>query len=176
MPTLAKKQDFASQLQKNIEGANIILVADYRGLSVAEITELRRILRVDNVKMVVAKNTLAKRIFAGTEVEALASHLKGPTALLLGYGDQVAAVKQIKDYLKKNKKQNELRAAFLDGTVLNAVAVDDLANLPSFDQLRGKLLMCIAHPVAGLAGVLNANNASLVRALDQIGSQKQGAA
>ena len=112
MPTLSHKQVFVDQVKDVLQGANILVVVDYRGLSVAEMTALRRVLRVDNVKLMVAKNTLVKRASAGTEVEALAPYLKGPTALLLGYGDQVAAVKSVKEFLKKNKKQNQLRAGF----------------------------------------------------------------
>jgi len=173
MPTLSHKQVFVDQVQSALQDANILVVVDYRGLSVAEMIALRRILRVDNVRLMVAKNTLVKRAAAGTDVEALAPYLKGPTALLLGYGDQVAAVKSVKEFLKKNKKQNELRAGFLDGTALSAVQVDELASMPSLHELRGKLVMCIAHPLSGLANVLNSNNSSLVRALDQIASQKE---
>ena len=173
MPTLSHKQVFVDQVKDVLQGANIRVVVEYRGLSVAEMTALRRVLRVDNVKLMVAKNTLVKRAAAGTEVEALAPYLKGPTALLLGYGDQVAAVKSVKEFLKKNKKQNQLRAGFLDGSTLSAVEVDELAGMPSLHELRGKLVMCIAHPISGLANVLNSNNRSLVRALDQIASQKE---
>ncbi|MFM7389598.1 MAG: 50S ribosomal protein L10 [Vampirovibrionales bacterium] len=172
MPTLAKKQEQVEALTQAIADANIILVADYRGLTVAEMTALRVELRKVNVKLTVAKNTLVKRASSGTDVENLAPHLKGPTSLVLGYGDQIAAVKVVKEFLKKNKKQNELRAGFLEGSVFNAVGVEELAGLPSADEMRGKLLMCIAYPVTGIVSALNSAPSAFVRSLQLISETK----
>ena len=173
MANLQQKKALVERLQQDVQDATVIIVADYRGLSVAEITELRRVLRPMDVRMTVAKNTLVKRAVGESAMASLAPHLKGPTALVVSRGDQVATVKAIKDFLKKNKKKNELRAGFLDGSALNAADVEELANMPSLPELRGKLLMCIASPLMGLAGVLHQSQASLVRALDQIAQQKE---
>jgi len=173
MPTLSQKKEFVTKISQDIQGANIIIVADYRGLSVSEMTDLRNALRAEDVRMTVAKNTLVKRAAAGTDVEGLAEFLKGPTALVLGYGDEVTAVKVVKQFLKKNKKENELRAGFLEGNTLNAVDVSSLAEMPSKDELRGKLVMCIASPLIGLANVLNSNATGLVRLLDQLSTIKE---
>ncbi len=173
MPTLSQKKGFVSQLTEDISTANIILLVDYRGLSVAEMTNLRRALSAADVKVKVAKNTLVKRAALGTDIEKLAPYLKGPTGLVLGYGDEVSAVKVIKEFLKKNKKENELRAAFLEGNAMNAVGVNELATMPSKEELRGKLLMCIASPLMGLANALSHNQSGLVRLLDQLSTIKQ---
>lgn len=164
MATLEKKQEQVGTLTQVVRDANVVLIADYRGLSVAEMTALRNELRKVDVKLTVAKNTLVKRATAGTELEVLAPFLKGPTSLLVGYGDQVAAAKVVKEFLRKNKKTNQLRAGFLDGTVLDTVKVEEFAAMPSFHELRGKLVMCIAHPAMSLA-----------RALDQVGKLKEEA-
>jgi large subunit ribosomal protein L10 len=173
MPTLSQKKGFVSQLTEDITTANIIILADYRGLSVLEMMNLRRALRAVGVKVKVAKNTLVKRAALGTDIEALAPYLKGPTALVLGYGDEVSAVKVIKEFLKKNKKENELRAGFLEGSALNAIGVAELAAMPSKEELRGKLLMCIASPLIGLANVMSSNQSGLVRLLDQLSTIKE---
>jgi large subunit ribosomal protein L10 len=174
MPTLSQKKGFVTQLTEDISTANIILLADYRGLTVSEMTLLRRHLMDAGVKVKVAKNTLVKRAAAGTPIEQLAPFLKGPTALVLGYGDEVSAVKAVKEFLKKNKKENELRAVFLEGNAMDASGVNELAMMPSKDELRGKLLMCIASPLMGLANALSYNQRGLVRLLDQISTIQQG--
>jgi large subunit ribosomal protein L10 len=173
MPTLSQKKEFVSKLTTDLSGANILIVLDYRGLTVAQMTSLRRGLRAEGVKVTVAKNTLAKRVAAGTDVELLGPYLKGPTALIIGRGDEVSAVKAVKKFLKDNKKENELRAAFMEGKAFSAIDVDNIANMPSRDELRGKLLMCIASPLMGLANVLSSNQSGLVRLLDQMSALKQ---
>lgn len=173
MVSQAQKQVVIDELKTVLADATIVVVADYRGLGVADLTQLRRSLRGANVTVTVAKNTLAKRAIAGTALEPLSVHLKGPTALVVGRGDQVTVVKTLKEFLKKNKKPNELRGGLLEGAAISAAEVDELATMPSLDELRGKLLMCIASPLIGLAQVLQSPSVSLVRALDQIAEQKQ---
>jgi large subunit ribosomal protein L10 len=173
MASLLAKQAQVEHLKKDVEHATIVLVADYRGLNNTEMIELRTLLRAQNIRMKIAKNTLVKRAAVGSSLELLAPYLKGPTALVLGYGDQVAAVKIVRDYLKKGKKKNELRAAYLDGDVVNAVGVDELANLPPLEELRGKLLMCIASPITGLLNAMNSPATKLARVLNEYAGQKE---
>lgn len=173
MASLTEKTAVVDSLKSAIDEANIIIVADYRGLTNAELTQLRGELRAEKIRIQVAKNTLVKRAIAGTAIESMSPYLAGPTALVLGYGDQVAAVKLVKEFLKKNKKTNELRGGFLDGTALSAAHVTELADLPSMDVLRGKLVMCIASPITGLVHAINSPAAGLVNCLDQLAEKKE---
>jgi large subunit ribosomal protein L10 len=175
MASRQQKQALVEDLKASLRAATVIVVADYRGFNDAELKRLRDVLRPENVQLKVAKNTLLRRAVANTDMEAFATQFKGPTALLIGTGDQVAPVKLLREYLKKSKKQNEVRGGFLDGSTLDAAGIEGIANLPSFDQLRGKLVMCIAAPAAQLVNALSSPQVSLARALDQVASMKQQA-
>lgn len=176
MVSRQQKEAVVTDLKTSLGAASVVVIADYRGLSNAEMTALRRALRPNNARLTVAKNTLVKLAVKDSDMESLVPDLKGPTALLLGEGDQVAAVKALRDFLKKNKKKNELRAAFLDGAALNASDVDALAELPPLEELRGKLVMCLASPMNRLVQALQGPQSAFVRALSQVAEQKEKAA
>jgi large subunit ribosomal protein L10 len=169
----AKKQVTIDELQAQIEESTVAVVADYRGLTVAEMTELRRALYKEKATFTVAKNTLTLRAIKGSDREVLNNYLKGPTALLLGRADQVAPVKILSEFLSKNKKPNEIRGGFLDGKALSPAEVEQLAKLPSLDELRAKLLGGIASPMNGIVAALSSPQRSLVNVLDQYAKQKQ---
>ena len=168
----SQKKDTVAQLRAALGEATIAVVADYRGLTVSELTDLRNALFKESAQFTVAKNTLARRAVEGTDLEVLKDYFKGPTALLLGRADQVVPVKLLKDFLKKNKKENEVRGAYLDGQVLSASEVDELAKLPSFNDLRAKLLGCIASPQNGLVNAISSQQRGLVNVLDQYVKQQ----
>lgn len=172
----SQKKETVEQLKAALGSATVAVVADYRGLSVAEMTELRRELYKQDAQFTVAKNTLTRRAVDGTDLDVLKEYFKGPTALLLGRADQVLPVKTLKEYFKKNKKENEIRGGFLDGKVLTAAEVEQLATLPSFLELRAKLLGCIASPQSGLVNVLGSQQRALANVLDQYGKQKEAQA
>ncbi|MDX2084918.1 MAG: 50S ribosomal protein L10 [Candidatus Melainabacteria bacterium] len=173
MATLQQKKAAFEGLFEELKDARIIVVADYRGLTVAELTDLRKQLREQQATLTVAKNTIMRRVIQGTPVEGLSASLSGPTAVLVGKGDQVAPIKVIRDYLKKNKKPNELRGGYLDGSVLDAKEVLSLADLPSKEVLLAQLVGCINAPLSGLAMVIQGPQSALVRALGQIADQKK---
>ncbi len=173
-PQMVEKQDVVTQLKKDLESATIAVVADYRGFTVSEMTMLRRELLKNGARFSVVKNTLARRAIEGSEQEGLKSYLQGPTALLLGTGDQVAPVKVLQDFYKKSKKDNEIRGGVLDGKVLTPSEVSELAKLPSLDVLRGKLLGCIASPMNGIVSALSSPQRALVNVLDQYAKQQSG--
>jgi large subunit ribosomal protein L10 len=175
MGSLPKKQALVASLTQTVANANIILLADYRGLTNAELTDLRTELRQADIKLTVGKNTLVKRAALGTDLAKLAPYLKGPNALVVGYGDQVSAVKIVNAFFKKRKKTNRLVAGFLDGDALTAEDVKQLGDLPPLEELRGKLVMCIAHPANSLVAALASPATGLVRVMDAYNEQRQGA-
>lgn len=164
------------QLKAALNKMTVAVVTDYRGLSVAELTELRAELYKHKAVFSVSKNTLTRRAVAETNNIGLEAYLKGPTALLLGTDDQVQPVKVLKEFLKKNKKENEIRGGFMEGKPLTAREVDELAQLPSLDELRGKLLGCIASPANSLVAAISSPQRGLVNVLDQYAKQKQQSA
>ena len=171
MATKAFKQDKIEAIKEKVSKAKVALVTEYRGLSVEEITYLRRELQKENSDYMVTKNTLAKLAVQGTEFEVLSEVLKGPIAIAFGYEDQAAPAIVIAKFIKEKKKA-EIIAAALDGQLFNAEQAKQLANIPSKEELYAKMLGCINSPATGIAGAVNAVMSSLVRAVDAVAKQK----
>ena len=146
-------------------------VNKYTGLSVEEITKLRRELQKEGGDYMVTKNTLAKIAIKGTPYEVLAETLKGPIAIAFGFTDQVAPAKVLSKFIKDTKK-GEIIAAAMDGQLMSAEEAKALANLPSREELYAKMLGCINSPASGIANSVNAVMSSLVRAVAAVRDQK----
>ncbi len=171
MSTKAFKQDKIETMKENFTRAKVAVVTEYRGLTVEEITKLRRSLQKENSDYMVTKNTLAKVASKGTQFEVLSDVLKGPIAIAFGFQDEVAPAKVVTNFIKEVKK-GEILAAALDGKLLNAKETKVLADLPSKEELYAKMLGSINSPAAGIVGAVNAVMSGLVRAMDQVAKQK----
>lgn len=171
MATKAFKQDKIEAIKEKVKDAKVAVVTEYRGLSVEEITNLRRELQKENGDYMVTKNTLAKIAVKGTEFEVLGEVFKGPIAIAFGYEDQAAPAKILAKFIKE-KKKGEIIAAAIEGQLLNADQAKALANIPSREELYAKMLGCINSPATGIAGAVNAVMSSLVRAVDAVAKQK----
>ena len=171
MSTKAFKQEKIEAMKENFAKAKVAVVTEYRGLTVEEITRLRRALQKENSDYMVTKNTLAKVAIQGTQYEVLADVLKGPVAIAFGFADEVAPAKVLKKFIKESKK-GQIIAAAMDGKLLNAKETEVLADLPSKEELYAKMLGCINSPATGIAGAVNAVMSGLVRAMDQVAKQK----
>ena len=172
MATKAFKNEKIQHFKSQFEKASAAYVADYRGYSVEQITNLRRLLQKENCDLTVTKNTLAKIAIKGTSYEPLSKVLEGPTAIAFGFGDQVAPAKILSKFIKDSKK-GEIIAACLDGELYDAKQTKYLANLPSKEELYAKILGSINSPASGIVGCVNGVMASLVRAVDAVAKQKQ---
>ena len=173
MGKLAQKQVFTEHLKQTLERATVAVVVDYRGLTVADLTRLRGELRPVDAAFTIAKNTLTRHAIHGSPKAVLDVALKGPTALLVGTGDQVAPVKVLSTFLSANKKPNEIRAGYLDGKLLSRAEVEQLAKLPPLEQLRGQLASAINAPLSGLVSVISSPQRGLVNVLDQYAKRLQ---
>ncbi len=152
------------EIREKIEKAQSVVVFDYRGLSVGEVTALRSDMRNAGVEYLVLKNGLVERAAAAASIEAsFGEHLKGPSAFAFGYDDPVAPARILRDAVKKFKKCT-IKGGLINGSVSNAAAMETLADLPSREQLIARLLGSMMSPISGLAVVL-----------DQIAKQKDGA-
>lgn len=171
MATKAFKKDKIETFKEKFEKAKVAILTDYRGLSVEEITKLRRSLQKENGDYTVTKNTLAKIAVKGTEFEVLADAFKGSIALAFGFGDQVSPAKVMANFIKETKK-GEILGAALDGKLFTADEAKALANLPSREELYAKMLGCINSPASGIANSTNAVLTSLVRAMDAVREKK----
>lgn len=171
MSTKAFKNDKVALIKEKIDKAQVAIVTEYKGLSVEEITNLRRSLQKDGGDYMVTKNTLAKIAIKGTPYEVLADSLKGPIAIAFGFEDQVAPAKALSKFIKDIKK-GEIIAAAMDGQLMSAAEAKALANLPSREEIYAKMLGCINSPASGIANSVNAVMSSLVRAVAAVRDQK----
>lgn len=148
------KQPIVQGIVEDIKDAQSIVVVDYRGLTVAEDTELRKQLREAGVIYKVQKNTMVKRAFEGTEFAALDEHLEGPTAMAISKDDVTAPARILYNFAK-TAKALELKAGVVEGTLYDAAALSELASIPSRDELISKLLGSIQSPLTNFARVIN---------------------
>ncbi len=171
MATKQFKNEKIEYYKKQFENAKVAVVTDYRGLSVEEITELRRGLQASESDLTVTKNTLCKVASKGTNFEAISELMQGPTAIAFGYGDEVGAAKVLAKFIKENKK-GEILGAVLEGKVLNADEAKKLASMPSKEELYAKMLGSINSPASGIVYSINGVMSALVRAIDAVAKQK----
>lgn len=171
MSTKAFKQEKIDAYKASFDKATVAVVTNYSGLTVEEITKLRRELQKNDADYTVTKNTLAKIAIKGTSFEVLDEVLTGSTAIAFGFSDQVAPAKVLKKFISETKK-GELIASVLDGKLLDAKETEALASLPSKEEIYAKMLGCVNSPATGIAGAVNAVMSSLVRAIDAVREQK----
>lgn len=168
-----KAKEFAD-LKDKLSRAQAAILADYKGLTVAEITELRRKLGASKVDFKVVKNTIATLAARELGLEGLESALKGPTAIAFGYDDPVAPAKGLSEFIKDAKKM-EIKAGVLNGKVIGIDDIKKLSELPSKEVILGKLLGCIQAPLVGLASVLQAPIRGCAIALNAIREKRESA-
>ena len=154
--------------------AQSVVAAEYRGLTVGQMTELRARARKQGVYMRVVKNTLARKALAGTSFESVGSKLKGPLVLAFSKDDPGAAARVVKDFAKSNEKLVATLVS-LGGQVLPGAELEKVASLPTREQALSMLLGVLKAPIQKLAGTLAAPASQLARTLAAVREQKQAA-
>jgi large subunit ribosomal protein L10 len=159
----AQKRKVVEGLQRDLVGTACVVITHQSGLSVAEVTLLRRQVRDAGASFRVTKNRLAKRALTGTPFEPLSPLFTGPTAIAFS-SDPIAAAKVVVGYANRNDKLTIIGGG-LAGRQMDAAEVRELASLPSLDELRGKLIGLLQAPAARLARVLQAPAGQVARVL-----------
>jgi large subunit ribosomal protein L10 len=167
-----EKEQLVSELTDKIRGASAVYYTDFTGLNVKRMTELRRRLRRAGVEYVVIKNTLALR--AVNESGLAGSRLRGPTGIVVGK-DAVAAAKVLSDFAKENEQKPGVKGGLLDGRAIQPAQVQQLASLPSREQLLAELGAGLMSPMAAFAGAMNGLLYMFAGALDALKTQREGA-
>ena len=148
------KEPVVKEIKENIDGAVSVVLVDYRGLTVAQDTQLRKNLREAGLIYKVYKNTMVKRAIAGTEFEGLTESLDGPTAVVISKTDATAPAREIAKFAKKADKL-EFKAGVVEGTVYDAKGLEVISKIPSRDELLAKFLGSIQSPITNFARVIN---------------------
>lgn len=169
----AEKREAVKALHDVFASTGAVVVAHYAGLSVSDMTKFRRDMRSAGGQVKVAKNRLVKLALEGTDAKGIVELLKGPTCLAFS-ADPVAAPKVAVKFAKGNDKFVILGGA-MGTTVLDPQGVSSLANLPSLDELRGKLIGLIQAPASKIARVLNEPGAQLARVFAAYGNTSAAA-
>lgn len=167
-----KKAEVVAELHGKFGKAQIAFVADYKGLTVPEIQELRRSLRDNDAEIRVAKNTFLRRAVEGTEYEGLTGHFSGTTTVTVSYSDPVQPAKILSDFAKGHP-QFVIRAAAMGGKLLTSEDISALAKLPSREVLLGQLLGVLNAVPTGLVRVLSGVPRTFLYALQAIKDQKE---
>jgi large subunit ribosomal protein L10 len=159
----AQKAQVIDELNGVFGETGVVVVTHYKGLTVAELSDLRTRMRAAGASFRVTKNKLAQRAMDGTPFASLSPMFKGPTAIAFSK-DPTAAPKIVAEFGKKNEKL-QIVGGGLSGTLLDAASVRALADLPSIDQLRAKLIGLLNAPAGRLIGLLQAPGGQVARAL-----------
>ena len=163
--TLEQKQAVVAEVAAVAAAAPALIAAEYSGLNVAQMTALRRLARDAGIYLRVVRNTLARRAFEGTQFDCMRSTLTGPLLLAFSNDEPGSAAKVIRDFAKENKKL-VVKLISLDGRLLDSAEIESVANLPSLDQARSKLLGLLQAPLGKFLRVLSEPEAKLLRLLD----------
>jgi large subunit ribosomal protein L10 len=169
------KRQIVAEVNEAAKGALSAVLADYRGVTVSELTDLRKLARDNNVYLRVVRNTLLKRAFQGTDYECLNEALVGPTILAFSQEDPGAAARVLKDFAKNND-DFDVKALAVGGNLLSADQIDILASLPTYDQAIATLMSVILAPVTKLVRTVNEVPTKVTRVVAAVRDQKQEAA
>ena len=154
MAKVELKQPIVQAIADDIKDAQSVVIVDYRGLTVAQDTELRKQLREAGVIYKVCKNTMMKRAFEGTDFAGLEEYLEGPSAMVVSKDDATAPARIICKFAK-TAEALEVKAGVVEGTVYDAAGITELSKIPSREELLSKLLGSLQSPITNLARVLN---------------------
>jgi large subunit ribosomal protein L10 len=169
----SEKAEEIAKLNQIFKDTNLLVITRQSGLTVQEVTDLRRKVRAAGASYKVTKNRLTLRALEGTSFKALGPHFKGPTAIAYSK-DPVAAAKVISAFAKDNEKLTIVGGALGEKT-LDVAGVQALATLPSLDALRGKIIGLLQAPATKIAGVLAAPAGQVARVIGAYGAKGEGA-
>jgi large subunit ribosomal protein L10 len=172
MPTPIKEQTVA-ELTERMNRMQMLLVADYRGLSVAELADLRKVVRAKGGEVIIAKNTLTRLAAREAGYSQLDEFLKGPTALTFSYDDVPGVAKAIDDYFKATKKDVKVKGGMVGTSVIQAKDLERVSKMPTRQDSLGKILGGVNAPASRILGAMNAvmrNIAYILNTHSQSGS------
>ena len=173
MPT-AQKEQLVEEIKNRFNDSGAVLLADYRGLSVKELEQLRVKLREAGAELTVYKNSLTEIAMRELALPSMTEYLSGPTAFVFGGEAPVAPAKVLTQFAKEHKAL-ELKGGLVENQVVDAASVKAIATLPSREELIAKLLGTMLNPIVGFARVLNGPTEAFARTVQAVADQKAAA-
>lgn len=171
MAVKQEKIEAVQEIKQKLSESSSAILVDYRGLTVEEVTELRKEFRQAGVDYKVYKNTLISIAAEELGLNDIMPHLAGPTAIAFGVEDPVAPAKILTEAMKKYKKM-EFKVGVVDGKIIDVEGIKELAKLPSREELIAKMLGSMNAPITNLVGVLSGTMRALVYALNGVKEKK----
>jgi large subunit ribosomal protein L10 len=170
-----EKDAFIGELQEKLQGASAFYLTDFTGLNVKQMTQFRARLRKQGVEYVVVKNTLAQRAVEALDLPDVAGFFTGPTGVVIGREDAVAAAKAITDFAREFGDKPAVKVGIVDRREYSADQVKRLADMPPREVLLAQIAGGLQAPMARLAGGMSQLLAGFARAVDALRQQKEGA-
>ncbi len=170
-----EKIEIVAKLREIVDASTTMILADQTGLSVKQISELRKRLEAADAKFSVVKNTLLRLATAGTSKEPLGDGLEGPTAMAYSSGDPVAVAKTLSQYIKETKV-GSIKRGFVEGSLLSEKEIIDLATLPSRDVLVAQVVGGLASPMSSMLGTIQMVLANFAFTLQSIAEKREASA
>ena len=165
MPT-QEKIETVEDLKGRLHGIKTVFLAEYRGLTVAQLSDLRKQLRAVSAEYKIVKNRLARLAITSSDAAGLGTSLRGPTGMVLAKGDPVSVAKTLQTFARTNQAL-VVKVGVVDGQMLEPAGLKALADLPSRDALRAQIVGALQGPLAQLVGLLQAPQRELVYVLEQ---------
>jgi len=172
--TRAQKAEQVEEFKEKLERAKCVYLADYRGVDVQSVNQLRRRIRSEgggDYEYRVAKNSVLRRAADACGVEGMSGHLTGPTVVALSYGDPAGLAKILVDF-EKDQEDFEIKGGVLDGVAVEQTDIAKLATLPTLDELRGKIVGLLQAPATKLVRIVSEPGAQLARVVAARGRQE----
>lgn len=169
-----EKAQVVAEFSDYIERSQAVYVADYQGLNVSQISELRALLRSEGIKMRVAKNTLVKRALEARGLSDLAATLSGPNAFVFGFDDPVVPARLIREFKKKARTEKPVVRGFvLNGAFMPAASFEQVSELPRRDELVARVVGSIQAPLSNFVFTLHGIVREFVGTLDALAESRQ---
>jgi len=168
------KVETVEELKSRLDGVKTVMLAEYRGLTVQQLSDLRKQLRTVSAEYKIVKNRLARLALASSALAGLSPELKGPTGMVLAKGDPVSVAKTLQTFVRTNQAL-VLKVGVVDGQVLQPAGLKALADLPSREALRAQIVGAITGPLTQLVSLLQAPHRELAYVLSERGKNAEAA-
>lgn len=171
--TRNEKVEVTAELVNRLSDVRVLYLADFTGLNVKDMTELRRRFREVGIRFIVVKNRLALRAFEQLELPDISEHLRGPTGFVIGGDDPVAPAKTLREFAKEYEDRPAVKVGLVDSRIVTAEEIQQLADLPPREELLANIMASLTAPVAGIVGVLNGLLRDLAYMIEEVARQRE---